>query len=420
METNSFDAIVVGTGMSGGWAAKELTEKGLKTLVLDRGRMVRHGEYPTATKDPWDLPYGNRITQETRRRKPVQSRTGYPTPANEHWFVDDLDNPYVEEPALRLAARLSRRRPLAHVGAAELSLQPAWISRPMRKEGVGIPWPVSYDEIAPWYDKVEIFAGISGSVEGLPQLPDGKFLPPHGSQLRRDGFQEAARRKARPQAHHRPLRQSHRAAHAQREPAARHLPVAQPVHPRLSVRRLLQQRLGDAAVGRTHRQHDAAAEPDRLRTHLRQRQGQAPPACACSMPKPASRPTTSPRSIFLCASALGSAYIMLNSRFEPLSERLRQRFGRARPQHHGSQQAGRFERQRSKVISTWRTPAAGRMASTFRVIATSARTSATTCAASATRAARRAQRLRPLQRQRADRRGAQEGGARAGSVEHRA
>ncbi len=71
METNSFDAIVVGTGMSGGWAAKELTEKGLKTLVLDRGRMVRHGEYPTATKDPWDLPYGNRITQETRRRKPV-------------------------------------------------------------------------------------------------------------------------------------------------------------------------------------------------------------------------------------------------------------------------------------------------------------------------------------------------------------
>ena len=124
METNSFDAIVVGTGMSGGWAAKELTEKGLKTLVLDRGRMVRHGEYPTATKDPWDLPYGNRITQETRQRKPVQSRTGYPTPANEHWFVDDLDNPYVEEQALRLAARLSRRRPFAHVGAAELSLQP--------------------------------------------------------------------------------------------------------------------------------------------------------------------------------------------------------------------------------------------------------------------------------------------------------
>ena len=97
MEQNSFDAIVVGSGMSGGWAAKELTEKGLKTLVLDRGHMVRHPEYPTATKDPWDLPFGNRITQETRKRKYVWSRTGYPTPANELWFTDDLDNPYVEE-----------------------------------------------------------------------------------------------------------------------------------------------------------------------------------------------------------------------------------------------------------------------------------------------------------------------------------
>ena len=163
------------------------------------------------------------------------------------------------------------------------------------KEGVAIPWPVSYEEIAPWYDYAETFAGISGSVEGLPQLPGWKIPAAHGSQLRRDRFPEAARREARPQAHHRPLRQSHRAAHAQRESAARHLPVSQPVHPRLSVRRLLQQRLGDAAVGRTHRQHDAAAEQDRLRTDLRQRQGQAPPACACSIPKPARRPTTSPR-----------------------------------------------------------------------------------------------------------------------------
>ena len=97
METNSFDAIVVGSGMSGGWAAKELTEKGLKTLVLERGRMVRHPDYPTATKDPWDLPYGNRITQETRQRKYVWARTGYPAPANEQWFVDDIENPYGEE-----------------------------------------------------------------------------------------------------------------------------------------------------------------------------------------------------------------------------------------------------------------------------------------------------------------------------------
>jgi choline dehydrogenase-like flavoprotein len=177
METNSFDAIVVGSGMSGGWAAKELTEKGLKTLVLERGRMVRHPDYPTALKDPWDLPYGNRITQETRQRKPVQSRTGYPTPANQHWFVDDLDNPYVEAQPFDWLRGY-------HVGGRSLMwARQSYRFSPMDfeangKEGVGVPWPVSYDEIAPWYDKAETFAGISGSAEGLPQLPDGKFLPP--------------------------------------------------------------------------------------------------------------------------------------------------------------------------------------------------------------------------------------------------
>ncbi|HEU5135813.1 MAG TPA: GMC family oxidoreductase [Steroidobacteraceae bacterium] len=177
MEQNSFDAIVVGSGMSGGWAAKELTEKGLKTLVLERGRMVRHPDYPTATKDPWDLPYGNRITQETRQRKPVQSRTGYPTPANQHWFVDDLDNPYVEEQPFDWLRGY-------HVGGRSLMwARQSYRLSPMdfqanAKEGVGVPWPVTYDEIAPWYDKAETFAGISGSIEGLPQLPDGKFLPP--------------------------------------------------------------------------------------------------------------------------------------------------------------------------------------------------------------------------------------------------
>jgi choline dehydrogenase-like flavoprotein len=177
METNSFDAIVVGTGISGGWAAKELTEKGLKTLVLDRGRMVKHGDYPTALTDPWDLPYGNRITQETRRRKPVQSRTGYPTPANTHWFVDDLDNPYIE------AKKFDWLRGY-HVGGRSLMwARQSYRLSPMdfdanAREGVAIPWPVSYEEIAPWYDKVETFAGISGSIEGLPQLPDGKYLPP--------------------------------------------------------------------------------------------------------------------------------------------------------------------------------------------------------------------------------------------------
>ncbi|MEZ0470177.1 hypothetical protein [Luteimonas salinilitoris] len=94
----SFDAIVVGTGISGGWAAKELTEKGLKTLVLDRGRMVKHGEYPTATKKLWELPYAGRPTQADLRKQAVAARTGYAvTQATKHWFVNDIDHPYIEK-----------------------------------------------------------------------------------------------------------------------------------------------------------------------------------------------------------------------------------------------------------------------------------------------------------------------------------
>jgi choline dehydrogenase-like flavoprotein len=94
---NTYDAIVVGTGISGGWAAKELTEKGLKTLVLERGRMVKHGEYPTATKAPWELENADRPTQEDLVRQGVQNRTGYTVrQSSKHWFVNDIENPYSE------------------------------------------------------------------------------------------------------------------------------------------------------------------------------------------------------------------------------------------------------------------------------------------------------------------------------------
>ena len=96
-QKNTFDAIVVGTGISGGWAAKELTEKGLKTLVLERGRMVKHPDYPTATKEPWDFPNAGRPTQEDLKNQGVQARTGYTIQqATKHWFVNDLENPYTE------------------------------------------------------------------------------------------------------------------------------------------------------------------------------------------------------------------------------------------------------------------------------------------------------------------------------------
>ncbi len=89
---NTYDAIVVGTGISGGWAAKELTEKGLKTLVLERGRMVTHPNYPTATKDPWQLPYADNATREDLKQQGKQARTGYTVKqALKHWFVNDLE-----------------------------------------------------------------------------------------------------------------------------------------------------------------------------------------------------------------------------------------------------------------------------------------------------------------------------------------
>jgi glucoside 3-dehydrogenase (cytochrome c) catalytic subunit len=178
MDSNSYDAIVVGTGISGGWAAKELTEHGLKTLVLDRGRMVRHGEYPTAMLDPWELPFGNRPTQEDLRHQPVAARTGYVNAqASKHWFVDELDNPYVEKQRFDWIRGYQ-------VGGRSIT----WGRQSYRwsqmdfegnaRDGVAVDWPIRYDDVAPWYDHVESFIGVSGNADNLPQLPDGKFLPP--------------------------------------------------------------------------------------------------------------------------------------------------------------------------------------------------------------------------------------------------
>ncbi len=175
---NTYDAIVVGTGISGGWAAKELTEKGLKTLVLERGRMVRHGDYPTATMDPWEFPYNNQPTQEEVASHPVQRRARFTMRQDiKHWWVNDLENPYTE------TKRFDWIRGY-HVGGrsimwGRISLRYSDIDFAANaKDGIGVDWPIRYSDIAPWYDYVESYVGVSGLAEGLKQLPDGKFLPP--------------------------------------------------------------------------------------------------------------------------------------------------------------------------------------------------------------------------------------------------
>lgn len=179
MENHQFDAIVVGTGISGGWAAKELCENGLKTLVLERGRMVKHVEdYPTAHLDPWDLPNGGKASRETRERKHKQHRTGYTTQeARQHFFVDDLKHPYNEE------RRFDWIRGY-HVGGRSLM----WGRQSYRlsdvdfeankKDGIAVDWPVRYKDIEPWYDKVEEYIGVSGQNLGLKHFPDQKLLKP--------------------------------------------------------------------------------------------------------------------------------------------------------------------------------------------------------------------------------------------------
>ena len=180
-EERTFDAIVVGSGIAGGWAAKELCEKGLKTLVLERGRQVKHVEdYKTVSMDPWDFRYaGGRVPQdEVDKHYFKQIRTGYTVnDAWNHWFVKDDEHPYTE------VNRFDWIRGY-HVGGRSLT----WGRQSYRwsdldfeanaKEGVSVDWPIRYADLAPWYDHVERWMGVSGSKEGLSQLPDGVFQPP--------------------------------------------------------------------------------------------------------------------------------------------------------------------------------------------------------------------------------------------------
>ena len=177
MPDNTYDAIVVGSGISGGWAAKELTEKGLKVLMLERGRDIEHvKDYVNANKEAWDYPHRGERTQQMSKDYPVLKRDYPLNETNLDYWASDKDSPYTE------IKRFDWFRGY-HVGGRSLM----WGRQSYRwsdfdfeanlKDGIAVDWPVRYKDIAPWYDYVEKFAGISGSRDGLPQLPDGQFMP---------------------------------------------------------------------------------------------------------------------------------------------------------------------------------------------------------------------------------------------------
>ncbi len=177
MQSTAFDAIVVGSGISGGWAAKELSEKGLRVLLLERGKNIEHiKDYVNAVKPPWAYPHRGGRTTEMERRYPVLKRDFPLNEKNLDWWASDEDSPYTE------VKRFDWYRGY-HVGGRSLM----WGRCSFRlsdidfeanaKDGIAIDWPIRYAEMAPWYSHVEKFAGIAGSLEGLPQLPDGEFQP---------------------------------------------------------------------------------------------------------------------------------------------------------------------------------------------------------------------------------------------------
>ena len=173
----TFDAIVIGAGLSGGWAAKEFCEKGLKTLVLERGRDVKHiKDYPTTNKYPWEFEHRGQVPIDIAKENPVVARCYAFREDAMHFFVKDNEHPYIQEKPFDWIRGYQ-------VGGKSIM----WARQTQRwsdfdfegpaRDGFAVDWPIRYKDIAPWYSYVEKFAGISGNKDGLPTLPDGEFLP---------------------------------------------------------------------------------------------------------------------------------------------------------------------------------------------------------------------------------------------------
>ena len=192
---NTFDAIVIGSGMSGGWAAKEFAEKGLKTLVLERGRDVKHiVDYPTTNLMPWELKHGGQVTDDLKKENPIASKCYNFKEDSHHFFTKDEEQPYIQEKpfewirayqtggkSLLWARQTQRMSDLDFEGPA--------------RDGFAVDWPIRYNDLAPWYSYVEKFVGISGEYDGLETLPDGEFLKSMGLNCTEKYFKESVAKK---------------------------------------------------------------------------------------------------------------------------------------------------------------------------------------------------------------------------------
>ncbi|WND02712.1 GMC family oxidoreductase [Temperatibacter marinus] len=179
--SEEFDVIVVGSGMSGGWAAKEFTVKGYKTLVLDRGGDLTHGEYKTEFTPPWDMPNRGQVNEDEAKRDYETNSECYAfNEYTKHHFLNDRENPYEfpEDKPIQWvrSSKVGGKSVLWHRQSYRFSEMDFEANK---KDGHGIDWPIRYKDVEPWYDYVEKFAGISGSVENLPQLPDSIYQKPH-------------------------------------------------------------------------------------------------------------------------------------------------------------------------------------------------------------------------------------------------
>ena len=179
IKKRTYDAIVIGSGMSGGWAAKEFTEKKLKTLVLERGRDVKHIiDYPTTMKEPWEFEHRGQLPLEVRKANPIASKCYIFREDAAHFVVKDAEHPYVQEkPFDWIRGYQTGGKSL--LWARQTQRWSTYDFEGPARDGFAVEWPIGYDDIAPWYSYVEKFAGISGNRDGLATLPDGEFLPPH-------------------------------------------------------------------------------------------------------------------------------------------------------------------------------------------------------------------------------------------------